>query len=104
MREEIVEIYDDVCQLQWLPGKSPCDAEMEEYLHQEILDSIKECLWHKWDPTLPEERPSPHPASTPRCDPQADYSVQNHANYDQLKDTTWGSCEEALAVVRDTHW
>ena len=104
MREEIAEIYCDVYQLQQLLGKSPCDAETEVHLCQEILDSIKECLWHRWDPTLPEERLSQHPTSTPRNDPQADYSAWNCAYYDQLKDTMWSSCEEAIAVVRDAHW
>ena len=49
-REEISQIYHDVYQLQRLPGKSPCDEEMEECLCQEILDSIKECLQHKQVP------------------------------------------------------
>ena len=39
----------------------------------------------------------------PHQHPQADYSAQNHTNYDQLKDTMCSSCEEALAVARDTH-
>ena len=48
--EEIAEIYWDVYQLRRSPGKLPCDGEMEKHLCQEILDSIKECLWHKWVP------------------------------------------------------
>ena len=44
------------------------------------------------------------PCQHPRHDAKADYSTWNHANHDQLKDTMWGSCEEALAVVRDAHW
>ena len=100
-REEIAKIYQDVYQLQWLPGKMPCNVETEEQLCQEILDSVKECLWHKWDPTLQEELRCP--TSTLRHDPQADYSTQTHANYGWLKDMTWGSCQEALAVVRDAH-
>ena len=66
MREEIAEIYHDVYQLWWLLGKLPCDAEMEDHLCQEILDSIKECFWHEQDPTLLEERLSWCPTSTPR--------------------------------------
>ena len=84
MREEIGKIYWDIYQLWSLPGKTPCVVETEEHLCQEILDSIKECLQCKWDPTLPEELRCP--TSTPRHHPQADYSAQNHANYDQLKD------------------
>ena len=79
MREEIADVY----QLWQLPGKMPCDAEMEEHLHKETLDAIKECLQHKWDPTLPEELR--HPTSTPRHDPQANYSTQNHANLTSSK-------------------
>ena len=45
--EEIAEIYCDVYQLWWLLGKLLCDVETEEHLHMEILDSVKECLWHK---------------------------------------------------------
>ena len=85
VREKIAKIYWDMYQLQWLPGKMPCDVEKEEHLHQEILDSIKECLWHKWDPRSLEELRCP--ARIPRCDPQADYSAQNHGCYDWLKDT-----------------
>ena len=77
--------------------------ETEEHLCQEILDSVKECLWHKWDPTLQEERSSWYPTSTSRHDPQADYSTWNCTIYNWLKDTTQDSCKEALAVARDAH-
>ena len=40
----------------------------------------------------------------PHQHPKANYSTQNHANYNQFKGTKWDSCEETLAVVRDTHW
>ena len=103
-REEIAEIYWVVYQLQRAPGELPCNEETEELLCQEILDSIQECLWHKQVPTLLGEGSSWHPTRTLRCDPQADYSAQNCATYNQCKDMMWGSCEEALAVARDTHW
>ena len=102
MREDIAKIYWDVYQLQRLLGKMPCDTVTEECLHQEMLNSIKECLWHKQDPAPPEE--SKCPASTPGMNPQADYSTQDCTNYDWLKDMTRGPCEEALAVARDAHW
>ena len=85
-REEITEIYWDIYQLRRLPGKSPCDGEMEELLHQEILDSIRECLWHKWAVAPQGEESGQHPTSSPKCDPQADYVTKNHATYDWLKD------------------
>ena len=90
-------MYWDIYQLWQLLRKTPCDAETDEHLNQEILDSIKEHLQCKWDPTLLEE--SRHPASTP----QAKYSTHNHANYDQLKDMMQCSCEEALPVAMDAH-
>ena len=103
IREESAEIYQDVYQQWRSPVKLLCDGETEELLCQEILDSIKECLQCKWVPTLLGEELSHHPTSTSRCDPQADYSAQNCDTYDQFKDMTQGSCEEALAVVRDAH-
>ena len=44
-REEIAEIYHDMYQLQQSPGKMSCVEEREEHLCQELLDSLKECLW-----------------------------------------------------------
>ena len=41
MREEIGKIYRDIHQLQWLPGKMPCDMEIEEHFCHQILDPIK---------------------------------------------------------------
>ena len=55
-REEIRKVYNDVYQLWRSPSKSPCDAEMEESVHQEILNSVKECLQHRWEHAQPEER------------------------------------------------
>ena len=52
-REEITEIYLNVYQLQRLPGKMLCGKDMEEHICQEIMDSVKECLWCRWVPTLP---------------------------------------------------
>ena len=97
----MTDIHCDVYHLQRSLGKLPCDEEMEEHLHQEILDSIKEHLWHKWVPALPGEELSWHPAGTPRHNPQANYSTRNCATYDRFNDMKWCSCEEALAVVRD---
>ena len=63
-KEEIRGVYNDISQLWRFPGKSPCDEEMEEHLCWEILDSIKEHLWCKQNPALPEE--PRFPPSTPR--------------------------------------
>ena len=39
-----MDLYHDVYQLQRLLGKMFCDEEMKACIHQEILDSVKECL------------------------------------------------------------
>ena len=52
---EIRVIYNDVYQLQKLPGRSPCDKETGERICWEILDSVKEHLWCGWVPAQPEE-------------------------------------------------
>ena len=46
-QEEITELYWDIYQLQRLPRRSCCKEGMEEHIHQEVLDSMKACLWHK---------------------------------------------------------
>ena len=46
--EDIADLYHDVSQLQMLPGKMFYNEEMEAYICQEILDSVKECLQCKW--------------------------------------------------------
>ena len=52
--QDIVGLYQDVYQLQRLPGRSPCGEGTEEYICQEILDSIKERLQLKQLSALPE--------------------------------------------------
>ena len=85
-REEITEIYHDMYQLQRLHGKMFCDEEMEKYICQEILDSVKEHLWCRWVPRWLGEEPQWNPAGIPRLDCQADYSIRNHATYDRFGD------------------
>ena len=82
----------------------PVPMETEACLCQDILDSIKECLWHKQIPAQTGEELGQSPVSIPRANPQADYGTRNCANYDRFGDMMQGSCAEALAVVRDTHW
>ena len=86
-------------QLQMLPGTNPCDAETEERVCQEILDSIKECLWHRQDCAQPEEELRQNSTSTSRPDPQAEYRDRMHSMYDHYKDLKERSCKEALAVA-----
>ena len=81
----------------------PCDEKMEVHLHQEIIDSIKECLWNKWVPAQPEDELRQSPGSVPRLDPQAEFQARVCSTYDWFMDVKWGSCEEALAIAWDAH-
>ena len=42
--QDIKDLYQDIYQLHRLPGRGQCEEAMEENLHKEILDSIKEHL------------------------------------------------------------
>ena len=54
---EIRKVYNEVYQLKRVPGTSPCDVEMVENIHQEILNSVKECLQHRWKHVQLDEKP-----------------------------------------------
>ena len=77
--------------------------ETEDNICQEILDSVKECLEHRWDHAQPEERPRQNPTSTSKPDPWAKFQERMHTTYDHLKDVRERSCEEALAIAQDAH-
>ena len=83
-QEEIRGVYNDMYQLWRSPSKSPCNAEMEESICQEILDSVRECLQHRQDQAQPEERPRWSPASTSKPDPQVEFWDKMHATYDHF--------------------
>ena len=103
-REQIRGVYNDMYQLQRSPGKCPCDVVMEERTCHEILDSIKECLLCRWDCAQPEEGPRWSSNGASRPDLLAKFQDRMCATYDHFKDLREESCEEALAVVKDTHW
>ena len=50
-REEIFTLYQEVYQLKKAPGAVPGDPEVAGKTHQEILDSLKEHLWHRGVPS-----------------------------------------------------
>ena len=75
---------------------------MEKCICQEILDSIKECLWLKQPSTLPETEQRWRPAGAPRPDPPTEFIAANCATYEQFTAMKY-SCEGTLALVRDTH-
>ena len=95
-------IYNDVYQLWRLPGKSLCDKETGGKIHQEILDSIKEHLWHMWVPTQAEEELSS--TSTSKTDAQGEFQARTWATYDHLKTCSEIPAKTVLATVRYAHW
>ena len=96
-------VYNDVYQLQRSPSKSPYDMETEESIHQEILNSIKECLQHRGVHAQLEERLKQSPTKASRPDPWTKFQVRVCTTYDHFMDLKEGSCEEALAVPQDAH-
>ena len=71
-----MDLYHDVYQLQRLPGKINCDEEMEAHIYQEILDSVKEHLWHKQLSAFLGKEPRQSPAGIPRLTSQAEFSTK----------------------------
>ena len=59
--KEIQGLYQEVYQLQRLPGGSHCKGATEEWLWEEIQASIRECFWLG----IPPENEGEHPSSTP---------------------------------------
>ena len=98
-REDIAKIDQDVYQLWWLLGKDPVMwrkrtiSTRKSWIPSRNASSISGILhhWRNWY--------APYAPSGVKT--KADYTTQNCANYDWLKDTTQGSCEEALVVARD---
>ena len=66
-------------------GKSPCDAKMEQRVWQDILDFIKEHLWHRWEHAQPEERLRQSPTGTSRPDPWVKAQDRVCAMYNHLE-------------------
>ena len=101
--EDIMDLYYNVYQLRRLSGRMICDEEMEAHIHQQILDSVRECLWHKWLFTQLGEELKWTPAGIPRPNLQAHFQARNCATYNRLMGVRQHFCEEALAVARDAH-
>ena len=96
-------IYNEVYQLQRLPSRSPCHGETEEQVCQEILDSIKECLWHRWGPAQLDKESKWSPTGNTKRDTKAVFQARTHAINDHFKNMQKDSCKRALATVRDAH-
>ena len=72
---------------------------MEERVHQEILDSVKEHLQHRQECTQSQEKLRQIPAGTTRPEQWAEFHDRVCTTYDHFKDLKEGSCEEALSIV-----
>ena len=83
----------------------PCDPETEEEICWEILDSLKECLQHRWGSALPEEEPRQSLISkrTCRTTAQAEFHGRAQDTYDNFQNRWQESCEKALRVAQDAH-
>ena len=104
-RKEIFTLYQDVYQLKRAPRVVPCDLETEEEVCREILDSLKECLWHRWGSALPEEEPRQglSGAKTHRTTAQVVFHARPQDKYDHFWNRWQESHEEALRLAQDAH-
>ena len=86
----------------------PCFEEMVEEICKEILEMLKEHLWHRQGPTQLEEelRQRSMDTRTSRTPAQAEFHDHTQATYDHFahfRDRHQESQEEAIRVARDAH-
>ena len=100
-QEEIIALYCKVYQLRRAPRAVPCDLEMEEEIHWEILDSLNECLRHRWGSILLEEEPrqSLIGTRTSRMTAQVEFHARVQDMYDHFQNRWQELHKEALR-----HW
>ena len=103
IQEEIGDLYWDVYQLQRLPRRGWWEEATKEWLHQNILDSLKECLWLKWLSAQPEEWCRQMPANVPWPDAQSEFVAANCHTYEGFMALKEDSCEGMLAIARDAY-
>ena len=100
--KKVFSLYQEVYQLKRTPGPVPGDQEVANWIYQEILNSLMECIQHRQSPTQPEEALE-HRSRKPA---QATFHSWNKVNWDHF-DCYWDrqneSPEEALRVTRDVH-
>ena len=99
--QEIEDLYQDMCQLQRLLRRSQCKEPMVECIQKEILDSIKEHLWHKWLSIQLEgkQEQSSTDASWPGL--HAAFAAANQETYEKFTAAQKDSYEEMMAIMRD---
>ena len=78
------------------------DPETEKEVCQEILNSLKEHLQHRWDPTQLEE-PGWSSASASRSDPQSKFQLRTQVTSNHFRNRWQESCKENLRLASDAH-
>ena len=100
--EEVFNLYQEIYQLKRTPGLVPGDQEVVDQIHQEILDSLKEHIWHRQSPTQLEET-SGHRSRKPAQAEFHSWNMVNWNHFDCYQDRQKELQEEALRVDRDAH-
>ena len=103
MCQDIKDLYLDVYQLCRLPGRVQSKEAMEEHLHKEALDSIKECLQLKWPSTQLEGEWKQLPPNAPQTAPYMEFAATNCSTYEKFAAMNQDLYEEMMSLARDTH-
>ena len=102
-QDDIGDLYQDVYQFWRLPRRGQWEEATMECLHQDVLDSLKECLQLKQPSTQPEEQCRQMPANIPWSDAQSEFVAANCYTYEKFMDLKEDPCEGMLAIARDAH-
>ena len=104
-KEEILGLYHQVYQLKRNPGEVPCSHDTEQEIHIEILETLKEHLWHRWGPALPGEewRQATTSIRNTRTPAQAEFHARAKVTYNDFRNCHHDTFQEALAVAWDIH-
>ena len=100
-QEEVLALHHEVYQLKRSPREVPCSKDIAEEIHLEILETLKEHLWHRWGPTPPERESR---QSTSRMPAQAELHTQVQVTYNHFGchcRRQQESQEEALWLAKD---
>ena len=103
-----MELYHQVYQLKRIPREIPCSEDIVEEICIEILETLKDHLWHRWGPIQPKKelRGRSTGTRTSRMLVQAKFHDCMQVTYDHFghfQERQQESHEEALRVARDGH-
>ena len=101
--KDIGDLYWDVHKLQRLPRRGQPEEATKECLHQDILDSLKECLQLKWLSAQPEEWCWQMPANVTQPDAQSECVAANCHTYEGFTALKEDSCGGMFAIAKDTN-